>query len=141
MANSSTAIMEELIIDEYETDHDSEIEREDMEEYYHYEESLLEKDREEEPPQTVATGSGEYNVFYIRPFERDMYEIPSTHPKCFIYDKCGFNKYWKNIFRNIIITTKDKYYTKYAKNTNSHVYMFELWSSAQAQGRIKKSFH
>ena len=50
MANSSTAIMEELIIDEYETDHDSEIEREDMEEYYHYEESLLEKDREEEPP-------------------------------------------------------------------------------------------
>lgn len=132
MASSATAIMEELIIDEYETDHDSELEREDMEEYYRYEESLVEKDQDEEPAQIVATGSGEYDVFYVKSFEKDEYNIPCAHPVCFIYDMRGFNLFWKNTFREIITTTKDKYYTAFDKKSKTHMYRFELWSSDES---------
>lgn len=131
MASKATTFMEDLVLDDYETDHDSELERDDMEEYYQYEESLMEKDRDEEPPQIVATGSGEYDVFYVRPFERDSYSIPNTHPACDIYDTREFCLFWKNKFRKIITTTKDKYYTAFDKKTHTHIYRFELWSSDQ----------
>ena len=129
MASKAATFMEDLVLDDYETDHDSELELEDMEEYYQYEESLMEKDREVEPPQIVATGSGEYDVFYVRPFERDSYGIPNTHPVCDIYNMREFIEFWKNKFRTIITTTKDKYYTTFDKKSRSHVYRFELWSS------------